>query len=516
MKRRAPAVILALSLLASGCGSTGPTPGPAAPSPSAAPTAPPAATSTPLATAAPTPSASAGQAQLKWARFGRVENTGLKVPLDYGNPSAGMITLSVARLQAGDPAHRIGTLFLNPGGPGASAVGILNWPGPKTSIPQEVFDRFDLVTWDPRGVGLSAALSCPDEATAQMLESLDPDPSTPAALEAYRATHEDMAAQCQKTGAAILPYLSEANTARDMDAIRAALGETTISYLGWSYGTYLGYLYATLFPSHLRAAVLDGPVDPVQDLLGRTVSQGRGFDAAFANFLALCAKTRDCAFHGGGSPAKAYDALIAKLPRSASGTALDAGQAVQGVANWLYGSDFAGLATALASAERGDGSSLQASAAAYYQILPVGAYHATVCLDVSHPATAAAVAAALLTVRSAAPRFGPSGAAADLYGCLPWPVPAQPVAVSEPPAGLPPILVVASTRDPATPPWEAAPMAKALGTGVVLTRDGIGHTSGDSATTNACLRTALVAYFVTLTVPPAGTVCKDPPPSFKP
>ena len=123
-----------------------------------------------------------------------------------------------------------------------------------------------------------------------------------------------MAAQCQKAGAAILPYLSEANTARDMDAIRAALGEATISYFGWSYGSYLGYLYATLFPSRLRAAALDGPIDPALDLLGRDVSQGRGFDAAFANFLALCAKSKDCAFHGGGDPAAAYDALIAKLP----------------------------------------------------------------------------------------------------------------------------------------------------------------------------------------------------------
>ena len=187
-----------------------------------------------------------------------------------------------------------------------------------------------------------------------------------------------------------------------------------------------------------------------------------------------------------------------------------------GVATWLYGSDFAGLAAALASAERGDGSSLQSSAAAFYGGGFIGGYEATTCLDTSHPTTAAAIAAALPAVRSAAPRFGPLIALADLYGCLAWPVPAQPMPVGAPPAGLPPILVVASRFDPAAPPWEAAPMAKALGTGVVLTRDGIGHISGSSATTNACLRTALEAYLVTLTVPPAGTVCTDPPVSFKP
>jgi pimeloyl-ACP methyl ester carboxylesterase len=514
MNGRAPAVILVLSLLAAGCGSTGPTPVPATPSPSAAPTASAAATSTSLATAAPTPSASAGQTQLKWSKFGPVENTGLKVPLDYGNPSAGTITLSVARRQAGDPARRIGTLFLNPGGPGASGVGFVSGVNPNGMIPRAVLDRFDLVSWDPRGVGLSAGLSCPDGATILSLESLDPNAATPAALEAYRATFDDLASQCQRTSAAILPYLTEANTARDMDAIRAALGEATISYLGWSYGSYLGYLYATLFPSHLRAAVLDGPHDPALDVPGWSLSQGQGSDAAFANFLALCAKSRDCAFHGGGDPAKAYDALIAKLPHSASGNALDAGQAATGVAQWLIFQDFAGLAAALASAERGDGSSLQASAAGYYEDL--GAELATMCLDTSHPTTAAATAAALLTVRSAAPRFGGVIALAYLYGCLAWPLPAQPAAVGAPPVGLPPILVVAGTHDPSTPPWEAAPLATALGTGVVLTRDGIGHTSGYSATTNACLRTALVAYLVTLTAPSAGTVCTDPPTSFKP
>ena len=513
MAQRLSPAILALILVAAACGSTGPSPSPAAASPS--PTATPAPSATPEPVAATgSPAASPGLAALKWIKFDLIESSGLSVPLDYADPSAGTITLAIARRPAADPAHRIGALFLNPGGPGVSGVDFLRG-GASSRIPQAVLDRFDLVSWDPRGVGSSGGLSCPDDATTQRSESLDPNATTPAALEAYRATFEDVASQCQTTSAAILPYLSEANTARDIDTIRAALGETTISYFGWSYGSYLGYLYATMFPSRLRAAVLDGPVNPTLDLLGRDVSQGRGLDAAFANFLALCAESSDCAFHGGGDPAKAYDALIAKLPRSTSGSALDAGQAAWGVVNWLYGSDFAGLAAALASAERGDGSSLQSSAAAYWAVGPIGTYEATWCLDVSHPTTAAAIAAALPDVRRAAPRFGPLMALFDLYGCLAWPVPAQPIAGSAPPAGLPPILVVAGTHDPVTPPWDAAPLAKALGTGVVLTRDGIGHISG-AASTNACLRDALTAYLVTLTVPPAGTVCTDPPVSFKP
>ena len=494
MAQRLSPAILALILVAAACGSTGPSPSPAA--------------------ATGSPAASPGLAALTWIKGGLIEGglieqSGLSVPLDYADPSAGTITLAIARRPAADPAHRIGALFVNPGGPGYSGVNFLSWYA-SSMIPKAVFDRFDVVSWDPRGTGASQGLNCPDGATLGEIAALDPDPTSPDELGAWHTTLEDVRAQCSKADPRLLATMSTATTARDMDTIRIALGEPTVSYWGWSYGSYLGYLYATMFPTRLRAAVLDGPVDPTLDLVGLDISQGRAQDAALEHFLSVCSTAKACAFHGGANPSEAYDALIATLPHTASADGLDAGHIVVGVAYRL--DDLAGLATALSQAERGDASALRADAEAYYQ--GFGSYLATICLDRRHPTSEGAIGDALAAAQEAAPRFGLVAAAPDLYGCLDWPVPAQPVAVGAPPAGLPPILVVASRWDPATPPWEAAPLAKALGTGVVLTRDGVGHTSGLSATTNACLRDALTAYLVTLTVPPAGTVCTDPPVSF--
>ena len=512
--RRASSAIASAALIVVACGAPGPTasPSPAMPSATAAPTPPPSLTVAPSAS----PSGSTAPAALQWVADGLAESARIDVPLDYADPAAGTITLAVARRPAGDPAHRIGTLFINPGGPGAPAVGFVASPGLDVIIPPAVLDRFDVVTWDPRGVGLSGGIGCPDAATIADVESLDPNPSTSAELGAYRSAYDSLASQCQAAAGPLLRFMSEADTARDMDAIRAALGETTVSYLGWSYGTYLGYLYATMFPSHLRAAVLDGPVDPTRDLLRQNLSQSRGFEAALGHFFTLCAESASCAFHGGGSPATAYDALMLRLHRAPEGATLDEGQAVLGVLNWLYGTDLAGLANALASAERGDGSALRRSAASMLQGVSAGAYEATTCLDDRHPTTAADVEAALAPARRASPHFGALVTMADLYGCLDWPVPAEPVAVTAPPPGLPPVLVIAGTWDPATPPWGAAPLAQALGTGVVLTRDGVGHTSGASATLDPCLEGALTAYLNQLTAPVPGTVCTDAPVTFQP
>ncbi|HYL40107.1 MAG TPA: alpha/beta hydrolase [Candidatus Binatus sp.] len=498
------ATAAAVVLVAAACG--GPSPTPAS---TAAPS---------LQTIGPSPSPTAGPASstgptaLSWSPSGLAQTAELVVPLAPANPSVGTITLTIARRLAADPAHRFGALFGNPGGPGGSGVGIPGQPTLDRVIPQAILDRFDIVSWDPRGVGQSHGLTCPDTATATAIERLSPDPRTAADIGAYKTSFDALAAQCQATAGDLLPYLAEANTARDMDAIRAALGETTVSYLGWSYGTYLGYLYARLFPSHLRAAVLDGPVNPALDLAGRDASQARGFELAFEHFLATCAAASQCPFHGGDDPAKAYDALIAKLERTPQGNYLNAGQAVLGTLAWLYGRDVPGLATALANTASGDGSMLRQAADSFFTDVSFGAYEAATCLDIPHPTSQSAIAVAAAAARQVSPRFGPSVALSDQYGCLDWPVPGPSTGPAPSPlSGLPPILVVAGRWDPATPPWDPPILAKALGSGVVLMRDGLGHTSGESATTDACLRGALVSYLVDGDVPPVGTVCTDGP-----
>lgn len=512
MSRRILAVVVMAACCASAC-SPGPAPSATAPpSATASAVAPSTPSAAPTPTASPAPTVTTGG--LTWLPLGATESTTVTVPLDYGHPAAGTIALAVIRRPATDPAKRIGTLFLNPGGPGAPGVPLLSRaPG---LLPPEVLSRFDLVSWDPRGVGLSEGVTCPAPSAVTRVESLDPMPSTPEAIAAYRAAFDQVAADCQAASGDLLPYLSEANTARDMDAIRAAMGEPAISYWGWSYGTYLGYLYATLFPTRLRAAVLDGPVDPTLDLAGRDDGQARGFEIAFAHELALCSASAACPFHNGGAADSAYTALMAQLDRQpisvpGMGT-LGPGEAQTGILTYLYSGDPLPLMQALADAQAGDGTQLLSTANAYYAQVQLGAYLATTCLDVAHRTSPTSIAEALAATSAQAPRFAAEVVLTDAYGCLDWPVPAAPVAVGPPPQGLPPILILASSFDPATPPWQAQPLADALGTGVVLMRNGIGHTTDGSMRHNACLSTASAAYMLDLTLPAAGTVCTDPPP----
>jgi pimeloyl-ACP methyl ester carboxylesterase len=514
VKRSVGSWTLAVIVALAACGSPAPSVSPSGSAPAVATTS--SGSSTPAigsVSPSPTPSPSGG-AGLRWTQAGTIEVTSLKVPLDYANPAAGTITLAIARQPATDPARRIGTLFLNPGGPGARGIPLIGSAFLPMTLPPEVRARFDIVSWDPRGVGQSGGVTCPASTVVKAVEGLDPNPK-PGEYAAFHTVFGDLAADCESSNSAsILPYLAEANSARDMDAIRAALGEDAITYVGWSYGTYLGYLYATLFPSHLRAAVLDGPVDPNLDLAARDASQAQGFEAAFRHLLALCAADTACPFHGGGDPLSAYDRLIARLrttPLTSSTGTLTAGLAVTGTIALLYGQDAAGLLESLHLAEMGNGDPLIASADAYYANVSLGSYEATVCLDAAHPDTEAAIAADVAQVRQDAPRFGPLVVLGDLYGCLDWPAPAAQVAVGPPPAGLPPIVVIASRWDPASPPWQAAPLATALGTGVVLTREGIGHTSGLSMESNACIRNAVASYLLAVVPPAPSTVCKDPP-----
>jgi pimeloyl-ACP methyl ester carboxylesterase len=505
MHRRTRIAIAAVAIAVAACGTPAPTPSPSTPpSPSAAPPPP------------PTPSASLTRGDLRWLALGDSESTTVTVPLDYRDGSAGTIKLAVVRRRSPGPTTRIGTLLLNPGGPGGSGVQLLALA--ESALPPDVVERFDLVSWDPRGVGFSHGVTCPDASLTRQVQGLDPDPTTPAAEADYKAVFDQIAAACEAQSGDILPYLSAANSARDMEAIRAAMGEATISYWGWSYGTYLGYLYATMFPTRLRAMVLDGPVDPTLDLAGRDLGQARGFEAAFDHDLELCAASSACPFYNGGQPGAAYTALLASLatkPLSVAGIGtLGPGEAETGVLASLYSGDPWSLMSALAAAQGGDGTVLLAFAGGLFGQSMLGSYLATTCLDVARLPTPAAIDAALAAARTVAPRFAGQVVLSDGYGCLDWPVPADPAPVAAPPTGLPPVLVLAGSYDPATPPWMAEPLARALGSGVVLQRDGLGHTSESSIQLNTCLSDAASAYVLRLEVPAPGTVCQDDPFSF--
>jgi pimeloyl-ACP methyl ester carboxylesterase len=302
-------------------------------------------------------------ASVDWESCGApVECATISVPVDYGDPVGPTLELAVARVHARDSARRIGSLVVNPGGPGAPGIPYMR--SLVASLPRELRDRFDLVSFDPRGVGDSGAVKCGADIDPLFDHSFSPaDADERSALVSAFRTVVDA---CARDSGAQLPHVSTVDTARDLDRVRAAIGDRKLTYVGESYGTYLGTIYATLLPDRVRAIVLDGAIDPAADGTAVALGQARGFEGALEDFLANCAEQRGCAFHDDGKPGAAYDALRARAARTGLPTVRDAGRTVNdtrfdaAVIEGLYAGRAAwkGLGDALARAEDGDASTL--------------------------------------------------------------------------------------------------------------------------------------------------------------
>jgi pimeloyl-ACP methyl ester carboxylesterase len=444
------------------------------------------------------------------------------VPFDYAKPNGPRFTLPVVKLPAADPAHRVGALVINPGGPGGS--GVQYALGARLEFPAAVLARFDIVGFDPRGAGASQpALNCENGPQLDTFFATDDEPSDPAQLARLIAASRQFAAQCERNSAALLPYVGTPNAARDMDVLRAALGESRLTYLGKSYGTYLGAWYAQLFPHRVRALVLDGSVDPATSSLDATIAQAQGFQGAFGSFAAWCLAAPGCPLGGSagdsaaGAEAK-VEALITRANSAALASRLDDGQVADGamllygVADALYSrSSWPILKAALASAFTGDGTGLVELANQLYGRNPNGTYStlanavtAIDCLDRPWPRSLAPWQSAASTAEKAAPMFG----AAIVWGsltCAYWPVESYPQPRIKA-AGAPPILVVGTLRDPATPYRWAQAMAADLATGVLLGWNGDGHTAYGEG--SACVDTIVNDYLIDLAIPRGGTVCQ--------
>ncbi len=440
------------------------------------------------------------------------------VPFDYARPDGPRFTLPVVKLPAADPAHRVGTLVINPGGPGGS--GVLYALGARQEFPAAVLARFDIVGFDPRGTGASQpALNCENGPQLDTFFAIDDEPSDPAQLARVVAASKQFAAQCERNSAALLPYVGTPNAARDMDVLRAALGESRLTYLGKSYGTYLGAWYAQLFPHRVRALVLDGSVDPATSSLDATIAQGQGFQGAFGSFAAWCLTAPGCPLGSSVSGAEAkVEALISRANSVPLTSRLDDGQVADGamllygVADALYSrASWPLLKTALGSAFTGDGTRLVELANQLYGRNPNGTYStlanavtAIDCVDKPWPRSLAPWQSAASAAGKAAPMFG----AAIVWGsltCAYWPVPSYPQPQIKA-AGAPPILVVGTLRDPATPYRWAQAMAGDLASGVLLGWNGDGHTAYGEG--SACIDTIVNDYLIDLAVPRSGTVCQ--------
>jgi pimeloyl-ACP methyl ester carboxylesterase len=465
---------------------------------------------------------------LDWADCGEgFQCATATVPQDYGDPAGPSYQLALTRLPATDAAHRIGSLFMNPGGPGGSGVDFLRGAAPAFA---ELNARFDLVAWDPRGVGASKpAVRCLTDAENDARNAqpfVTPDNLDQPAWIDDAQTH---AAACRERNPGVLPYLSTGNVARDLDLLRAAVGDAKLSYLGYSYGTAIGAAYISLFPDHQRALVLDGAVDPktyFDDPITGGTAQTASFEDEISRFFAACAaQARRCGF-GGRDPSAAYDALVADLDAhplvGPDGRKLTGDTVRLASILAMYTPDFWPiLAAGLSDVQNGDGGLIQAIAdaangrddAGHYD--PSGdAFYSIYAVDGNWPAsTSLYESEGRRSFRKFAHFFFNHGYSELQWGEL------RPVAngpATGPfrnPSSAPTTLVVDTTHDPATPFADGKAMASTLGNSRLLAMDGDGHTASYNSN-GACIDDAVTAYLFDGTLPAKGTVCQQEKQAF--
>ncbi|GAB7041836.1 MULTISPECIES: alpha/beta fold hydrolase [Catenuloplanes] len=483
-----------------------------------------------LAAVALTPGAAVAAPTLAWAPCTEedllgLDCTGYEVPLDHDRPRGGTTTIALARRPATDPDRRIGTLFVNPGGPGgagrflAAVADLL--------LPPEVLARFDVVGFDPRGIGASDPVQCfaTDEEAAALLSRMSGVPLTAEQISStLRANHEYTEA-CKRNMGALLPHMSTLNVAKDLDLLRRAVGDERLTYVGYSYGTMIGATYVNLFPQRVRAVILDGNVDPDQRAnrrLANKFDRAGGFEVALDGFLRACdAAGPACAF-AGGARAK-FDAMRERLRQGPAdvppfGTVTiddltgfissvlydvrafpDAAATLQALHEGLSGT--AGRAAGVppmaleALPPRG-------GLADAYAFNSNDAFFAVNCADAPLPRDPARYPGFAAAFEAAHRTFGRAEAFSEV-GCANWPRIEERYAGPWDRRTARTVLVVNPTFDPATRYDFAVRMTRQLGNARLLTLDGFGHASGDSA----CVTGWYARYLVEGAVPPAGTRC---------
>ncbi|HET6311583.1 MAG TPA: alpha/beta hydrolase [Candidatus Nitrosotalea sp.] len=461
----------------------------------------------------PTPSPST----LKWIDCGGgFQCATVQVPLDYAHPDVGTIGIAISRKPATDTARRIGSVLTNPGGPGASGIQFLR--GEVTAM-ANLNTRLDLIGFDPRGIGQSAAVRCLDGPQEDVFNALDPVLDDPNEKQTAIDADKNFAAGCQQRSASVLPFVDSVSAARDMDMIRAALGDQKLTYLGFSYGTFLGQIYAHLFPTHVRALALDGVIDPTLASNDMLYAQLVGFEQNLQSFLSDCRAHKTvaptCTYAQTGDPGTKLMDLMQRLdttPLVVGNRSLTRGLAVIGVLTPLYDqSTWPYLDQGLTQANQGNGTLLLRFSDLYLGRKTDGTYDnqtdanlAVNCIDRPVPADVATYDALGPKFASASPLFGPAFQYSNLI-CAYWPVKPKGNAGPITAAGAPPILLVGGTGDPATPYVWAQAVSKVLTGSVLLTREGNGHVSYDKS---VCAKQAIDAYLIDLTLPPAGTVCR--------
>lgn len=439
------------------------------------------------------------------------------MPVDYAADHGDVARLALIRFPA--TGQKIGSLVVNPGGPGGSGVDAA--VKLVSALPPDVRRRFDFVGFDPRGVGASIpALWCNSDADNDGNRADPQVDYSPSGVAHIEDIEKQFAGRClDKMGADFLANVGTVNVARDLDRIRVALGEEKLNYLGYSYGTEIASAYAEAYPDKVRTMILDGAVDRNIDPIQASINQAAAFQKAFDAFVADCVHDSGCPL--GTDPAKAVDVyhhmvdpLVAKPADTEDPRGLGYSDAITGTIMALYSPKmWSTLRYGLSELDQGRGDVLLKLADAYFDRDSAGHYantndvqNAVNCVDAPGNTDLAKAVDKDRQLRQVAPfaTFGQFTGNAPLEVCAFWPVPPSsgPHTVSAP--GLPPVLVVSTTHDPATPYQAGVELAKQLG-GALLTFDGTQHTVVFHG--QACVDNYATAYLIDLALPPKDSRC---------
>ena len=454
--------------------------------------------------------------KLEWEGCGSGQDCAeVDVPLDYTDPTGDTVTLELRRSPAEGESR--GTLFVNPGGPGGSGVDFTSYFAGQAG--EDVVASYDVVGFDPRGVGTSEPLECLGTEAMDRYVSSDPDPDDAAESEDFLASVRELGEGCARSSGALAAHVSTQEVARDLDVLRAVVGDEQLTYYGASYGTYIGATYAELFPEQVGRMVLDGAVDPTLSNTETNLEQARGFETALRAYAADCVEQGDCPL------GESEDAVVERIgqllkdldespmPTNDPERPLTQALGFYGVALPLYDEGSWGYLTqGLEAALAGNGGVLLLFADQYLSRTESGysdnsaeVISAVNCLDKPVDTSAADVEATIPDFEKASPTFG-RVFAWSVAGCGAWPV-RSPLAPLESydAEGAAPIVVVGTTRDPATPYEWAVSLAEQLSSGVLVTRDGDGHTGYSQG--NDCVDSAVDEYLVDGKVPADGLEC---------
>lgn len=443
----------------------------------------------------------------------QVDTSKIEVPVDYTNPDGDRFELFVTRFRALNQDERIGSLLVNPGGPGSGGSDFAVLAA--QIFDQEILEHFDIIGWDPRGTGESdPPIDCIDDYDAYFT-AVDSTPSSAAEREILIETAKSFARECVAKNRTILSFVGTNNSARDMDTIRRALGEDTISYFGFSYGSELGAAWASMFPGTVRAAVLDGASAPNEPLIESSLQQITGFELAVEKFLSRCSTDDTCLFHNDGDARGAFERLMTSLDQTPIEGApgrpkVNRDVATTAVVQAMYHKQFwPSLENSLAAAQAGDGSGLLALHDSYYQRSFDGTYRNYLeafqvisCADTPDRQTVEEADAAQVRFHEAAPTLVPVDSVGS-YFCTFFPPSTDPM-VTITGAGAGPIVVIGTTGDPATPFDSTVRMSDVLEDGRLVIVEADQHTGYGF---NRCVIDAVNRYLVDLEAPRDGLEC---------